>query len=103
MIKGQEVYRACTLMIWLQQSPHSTRTSWHSVVRVSGTDNTDLYLALHLMSICPAVQLTAYEAINANGSTSSNLPPGIQFTVHNTPAPGPGGQVSKACTTCLSA
>ena len=39
------------------------------------------------------MQLTAYQAIYANGSTSSNLPPGIQFAVHSTAAPGPGGQV----------
>ena len=91
-------HKVCALMIWLQQSPHSTRTPWHSIVQVSCTDEIDLYLRTALMSICPAVQLTAYEAIYANGSTSSNLPPGIQFTVHDTPAPGPGGQVSKACT-----
>ena len=42
---------------------------------------------------CDDVQLTAYQAIYANGSTSSNLPPGIQFAVHSTAAPGPGGQV----------
>ena len=41
-----------------------------------------------------AVQLTAYQAIYANGSTASNLPPGIQFTVHSAPAPGPGGEAS---------
>ena len=40
------------------------------------------------------MQLTAYQAIYANGSTASNLPPGIQFTVHNAPAPGPGGEAS---------
>lgn len=41
---------------------------------------------------CFGMQLTAYSAINADGSTSTDLPPGIQFTVHSAPAPGPGGQ-----------
>ena len=41
-----------------------------------------------------AVQLTAYQAIYANGSTAAGLPPGIQFTIHSAPAPGPGGEAS---------
>ena len=44
-------------------------------------------------TVCSDVQLTAYQAIYANGSTSSSLPPGIQFAVHSAAAPGPGGQV----------